>query len=101
MAEPLRLWRVDRADAIAALKSSTSGAPAIWECPCGCNAALHYARDARALYVVSEVTATRGEVVVIAIETEDELNDYLNRLPSRHADPVIAALRKSFRSKMS
>lgn len=85
-----------REDMAELLRSLTPNPFACWECGCGCPACFLYVRDARALWVLSQLGYENLPMSAFGIETRDELEGCIS---AWGLDPVMAvALTAAFDS---
>ena len=98
------LYRLDREEVEEAVRGLATAPTLRWECSCGCGCGVVYARDARALWVASEVSAERS-IRIVGLETETELDEYLKRLTSNRsaekAAECVAVFTAAFAGKPS
>jgi hypothetical protein len=76
------LYAFEHEDIADALRETTGLEPTLWDCDCGCETSLAYARDERALWFVSGMSHDT-QLHILGFETMRELNKFLDLLSKR------------------
>jgi hypothetical protein len=89
-------------DVVEALRETTGLSPVLWHCECGCGTCLAYARDHRALWLVSGMSED-AQLHILGFETMRELVRFLDVMSQhvnrRTMNMLRPTLKKAFRAE--
>lgn len=76
-------WRVHTDALVEQFRNALSMEPQMYECDCGCENVMLYGKDARALWVCSNITVDPAKVVIVGLTTRSEFDAFMRDVQAR------------------
>jgi hypothetical protein len=82
------MYACSREDLLETFREATQAPIVEWRCTCGCGTSFFYARDARALWVGSQILWPDGMIHVVGLENTAEVATFVEHTAARmQGDP--------------